>query len=373
MKVSIILPCRNEEKSIGLVLSQIKAVVKENHLDAQIIVSDSSCDSSFKIAKSFGVDIVKHDKEGYGTAYLEGFKIAKGEYIFMADSDSTYDFNEIPIFLKYLEDGYDFVIGNRFGGKIEKNSMPFLHRYVGNPILSKLFRVFFNSSVKDVHCGMRAISRKAWNSLNFQSTGMEFASEMVLKAVKKNLKIKQVPINYYARKGDSKLRTFNDGWRHLRFMLLYSPFFLFFLPGFLFSLIGFIFLISFYFFNFQISNVTFYVYPMFIFSLFTIFGYQLMFFSLFSKIYSIVHLQEKDKKFETFFRYFNLEKGIFLGILLVLFGVLFFGFVLFKWINTGFGELTEIKNSVLALTFFVLGIQTFFFSFMLSILGIGTK
>lgn len=373
MKVSIILPCRNEEESIGQVISQIKKVVRENNIDAQIIVSDSSSDSSFEIAKSLGVDIVKHDKEGYGTAYLEGFKAAKGDYIFIADADSTYDFNEIPRFLKYLEEGYDFVIGNRFGGKMEKGAMPFLHRYVGNPVLSGLFRIFFNSNIKDVHCGMRALSRKAWISLDLQSTGMEFASEMILKAVKRNFKIKQLPINYHARKGSSKLKTFNDGWRHLRFMLLYSPFFLFFVPGFLFALIGFIFLISFYFFNFHINNITFYVYPMFIFSLFTIFGYQLMFFSLFSKIYSIVHLQEKDRKFEKFFRYFNLEKGILFGALLILFGILFFGFVLFKWISTGFGELNEIKNSVLALTFFVLGIQTVFFSFMLSILGIGTK
>jgi glycosyltransferase involved in cell wall biosynthesis len=373
MEISIVLPCRNEEKSLPFVINQIKDVIKKNNLDAEIILSDSSTDKSCEIGRKFGLKVVKHNKVGYGVAYLEGFKVVKGDYIFMADPDCTYDFNEIPKFIGALKNGFDFVIGDRFSGKIEKKSMPFLHKYFGNPFLSGLFRFFFNSNVKDVHCGMRAISKKALDSLNLQTTGMEFASEMVIKAVKNNLKIKQMPINYHERKGESKLRTFLDGWRHLRFMLLYSPLFLFFVPGIFLFLIGFLSLVFFYFLNFEILGITFYFHPMFLSSFLTLFGYQLIIFSGFAKIYSINHLNEKDSKFEKLFNYFNLEKSILIGSIFAFFGVLIFGFVFLKWINNGFGELNEIKNSILGLTLILIGSQTIFSSFMLSILGVKEK
>ena len=228
--LSIILPCRNEELALAGCLQSIREVLSHQPFTAEVIVSDSSTDRSPQIAKDFGVRLIKHNKDGYGNAYLEAFKYIRGQYVFMADADGTYDFSEIPKFLKYLEEGYDLVIGNRFAGTMEPGAMPLIHRHLGNPLLSGVLRVFFRSNVRDVHCGMRAVRRETISKMNLHATGMEFASEMIIKAAKQHLKIKQLPIKYYRRRGDSKLKTFADGWRHLRFMLLYSPLFFFFLP-----------------------------------------------------------------------------------------------------------------------------------------------
>jgi len=231
-EISVILPCRNEEQALPFCLKQIKETIKKNNLSAEIIVSDSSTDKSPEIANRENLVLVKHDKEGYGMAYLEAFKIAKGKYIFMADADGTYDFGEIPNFIRYLKEGYDLVLGNRFAGEIEKGAMPLQNKYLGNPILSGILRFFFKTKIKDSQSGMRAITKKALQKLNLQTAGMEFASETIIKALKNNLKIKEIPINYYKRKGLSKLRPFSDAWKHIRFMLLYSPLFLFFIPRF---------------------------------------------------------------------------------------------------------------------------------------------
>lgn len=219
-ELSVVLPCRNEEEALVSCLQQIRDVFEANNIRGEIILSDSSADSSPQIARRFDVTLVKHNKEGYGMAYLEGFKAATGKYIFCADPDGSYDFAEISRFLDCLRGGYDFIIGNRFEGRIAPGAMPWLHQYVGNPLFSLLLRIFFRMKISDVHCGMRALSREALDKLRLKTLGMEFASEMVIKAVKKKLKIKELPINYYTRRGKSKLRSFADGWRHLRFMLL---------------------------------------------------------------------------------------------------------------------------------------------------------
>ena len=373
MELSIILPCRNEEVALLSCLKQIKEVIRKNKIDAEIIVSDSSSDKSPEIARKEKVKLFKHDKEGYGNAYLEAFRYAKGKYIFMADCDGTYDFSEIPNFLSYLKKGYDFVIGDRFSGKIEKGAMPFSHRYIGNPILSGILRLFFSARVRDVHCGMRAISRKALDKLNLRTAGMEFASEMIMKAVKNKLRIKELGINYYRRKGKSKLNSFADGWRHLRFMLLYSPLFLFFIPGLVLFLIGFLSLLWFYFGNPQVLGITLYYHPMFISSLLALTGYQLIIFAFFAKTYATIHLGEESGLIVWLNRKITIEKASILGILVILLGLAIYIFILIRWINSGFGSLNEIKNSIIALTLLVLGIQTIFSSFMLSILGIKGK
>ena len=215
-KVSVILPCHNEEEALGSCLSNITKILKENKIFGEIIVSDSSQDTSPQIAEQFGVILIRHNKIGYGNACMEGFKVAKGEYIFLADPDGTYDFFELPKFIKYLDLGYDFVIGNRFIGSIEKGAMPFLHRYFGSPFLSYLLKIRFSTEANDINCGMRAITYQKFKQLNLKTTGMEFASEMIINASKNNFKVKEVPINYHHRKGQSKLRTFRDGFRHLR-------------------------------------------------------------------------------------------------------------------------------------------------------------
>ncbi|MBT4166177.1 glycosyltransferase family 2 protein [archaeon] len=368
-EISIVLPCRNEEKSLPFCLKQINWVVFKAGLNAEIIVSDSSVDRSAEIAKSFGARVIKHNKKGYGIAYLEGFKQAKGKYIFMADCDGTYDFNEIPKFVEALRKGYDFVIGDRFAYKFGNEVMPWTHKYIGNPILSGILRLFFKTSVRDSHCGMRAVSRSALDKLKLQTVGMEFASEMIVKALKCGLKIKEFPIKYKPRIGESKLSTWRDGWRHLRFMLLYSPLFLFFIPGFTLFVLG---LLSFFWLYFGLAEVfgtQLYVHPMFISSLFMIIGYQLMIFALFAKTYAITHLNEKSP-LEKLYRYVTIEKAGIIGGVLVVLGVGIYGYIFLKWVNSGFGSLDEVKNLVVAQTFAVIGVQTIFSAFMLSILGI---
>ena len=368
-EISIILPCQNEAEALPFCLKQIKKTIKKNNIKTEIIVSDSSTDESPKIAKKEKVILIKHDKDGYGTAYLEAFKIAKGEYIFMADADGTYDFGEIPNFLKYLREGYNFIIGDRFSGKMEKGAMPYSHK-LGNPLLSGALRLFFGTSINDSHCGMRAISKKSLQKLDLQTTGMEFASEMIIKALKNNLKIKELPINYYKRKGKSKLKTFSDAWKHMRFMLLYSPLFLFFIPGLIMLLIGVASMFWFYFGNPEIFGIKLFYHPMFFSSLLMISGYQLIIFSVFAKTYSVTNLGEDGGNMNKIYKYLTIEKAGIFGIIIILCGVIIYFLILAKWLKSGFSELNEVKNSIVALTLITTGIQTIFSSFMLSILGI---
>ncbi len=369
-ELSIVLPCRNEEEALPDCLKLIKSVIKEHKINAEIIVSDSSTDSCPQIAKKHKVELVKHDKQGYGIAYLEGFKRARGKYIFMADADCTYDFAEIPNFLEHLREGYDFVMGDRFAGGMDRGVMTWSHKYIGNPALSGILRIFFGTTVKDSHCGMRAIRKDALDKLKLKTIGMEFASEMVIKAIKNNLKIKEIPIKYYKRKGESKLNTFRDGWRHLRFMLLYSPLFLFFLPGLILFLIGLETMLWFYFGSPKILGVELVYHPMFLSALLIIIGYQLIIFSFFTKTYAMTHLGETGPTMDKLYKFITIEKASLFGFIIALFGAIIYLWIFFKWLNTGFGELNQIKNSIIALTLLTLGIQTIFSSFMLSILGI---
>jgi glycosyltransferase involved in cell wall biosynthesis len=372
-EISIILPCRNEEAALDFCLNQIEEVIKKNKLNAEIIVSDSSVDSSPDIASRHNVILVKHDKEGYGNAYIEGFKKASGKYLFMADPDCTYDFNEIPIFVSYLKQGYDLIIGNRFGGEISKGAMSWSHKYIGNPLLSSILRLFFKTKIHDAHCGMRAITREVLNKLKLRTEGMEFASEMIISALRNNLRIKEVPIGYHIRKGKTKLKPFRDAWRHFRFMLLYSPMFLFFIPGFISVIIGVITMIWFYFGSPQLFGIQFYFYPMFISSLLILTGYQLIMFSAFAKSYAVVHLDEKSQFMEKIYKNVSIEKGLLIGGFFLLFGIGIFVYILTKWVGSNFGSLNELKNAILAITMAIVGIQTIFSSFMLSIIGIRNR
>ena len=275
-----------------------------------------------------------------------------------------------PRFLSFLEQDYDFVIGNRFKRKMEKGAMPWYHHYIGNPMLSLLLRTFFRINLGDSHCGMRAITKKALKKLNLRTTGMEFASEMVIKALKKKLKIKELPINYYKRKGPSKLKSFRDGWKHLRFMLLYSPLFLFFIPGIFLLLIGLTSMVWLYWGSPNIFGTKFQYHPMFLSVLLVIIGYQLIIFALFAKNYAVIHLGEKSSPIKLLNKYLTIEKAGTAGGIIVLLGIIIFVMIFSKWVNTGFGELQEIKKSIIALTLIIVGIQTISSSFMLSILGI---
>ncbi len=369
-EISVILPCRNEEQGLPVCLAQIKKTIKENNLSAEIIVSDSSTDKSPEIAKKENVILVKHDKEGYGVAYLEAFKVARGKYIFMADADASYDFSEILNFVNQLKNGFDMAIGNRFAGKMHGQAMTFSHKYIGNPVLSFLLRLFFKTKIRDSQCGLRAIKKDCLEKLNLQTTGMEFASEMLVKALKNNLKIKELAIDYYPRKGETKIRSMADAWRHIRFMLLYSPLFLFFIPGVILLLVGTVSTAWLYFGVPKIFGVALFYHPMFFSSLLIIAGYQLIIFSAFAKTYAITHLKDRSKNFEKLFKYITIERAGVLGLVTALAGILIFIFIIANWIKLGFPALNEIKNSIIASTLLIVGIQTFFSSFMLSILGI---
>ncbi len=375
-KISIILPCSNEELSIGICIDKIKEIIKNNKLSAEIIIVDNgSTDKSLEIIrqkreKIKNLILVQESEKGYGSAYLAGFKRTKGKYLFMADSDNTYDFNEIPKFIHQLEKGYDFVIGDRFKRKMQKNTMAWTHKYIGNPILSGILRFFFKTKIYDAHCGMRAITKQALNKLNLQTTGMEFASEMVIKAIKRKLKIKQIPINYRKRMGKSKLNSLNDGWRHLRFMLLYSPNHLFLYPGLFFVVLGSLIMILLLFQKLTLFNITFQTHPIFIGSALTILGYQLILTGIFTRIYTHNHLNEEDPNLEKLYKFFNLEKSIFAGSIFLIIGFFIYLYILITWVSKNFGALNTTNISIFALTFIIIGIQTIFAGFFFSILGI---
>jgi glycosyltransferase involved in cell wall biosynthesis len=372
-ELSIVLPCLNEEQALGSSLEQIKRIVEKNNLEAELIVADNgSTDNSCKIAMEKQVKLVHEKERGYGSTYSKGLESAQGKYLFLSDPDGSYDFNEIPKFIEELKKGCDFVIGDRFKGRIEKGAMPWHHKYIGNPILSGILRLFFKTKIHDAHCGMRAITKAALDKLNLRTTGMEFASEMIIRAVKKKLKIKELPINYYKRAGKSKLKSFADGWRHLRFMLLYSPLFLFFIPGFLLFLTGAASMLWIYFGSPEIFGIKLFYHPMFLSALLVITGYQLVIFSLFAKTYAIVHLGDKPI-LDKVYRYITIEKAGIAGILMGILGITIYGMIFFRWVNSGFSELREVKNAILALTLLAAGIQTIFSAFMLSILGIKEK
>jgi glycosyltransferase involved in cell wall biosynthesis len=368
--VSVILPCRNEEKSLLGCINSINKVFVDFGIEGEIIVSDSSTDGSPAIARAAGAVLVKHNKEGYGIACLEGFKIAEGKYLFLADPDSTYDFSEIPAFISQLQNGYDFVIGNRFAGKIESGAMPWSHRYFGRYIFKILISIFFKSKIEDIHCGMRALAKDAFSRLRLRTTGMEFASEMIIKSLKQNLKIKELPINYFRRQGATKLKTMTDGWRHLRFILLYSPMVLFFWPGLFLFLFGILIFALAAFDLLKISNIQFQYHPVFLASLLVILGYQLIFFALFAKTYAFTHLGETSGFLSFIHKHITIEKAGLFGLFIVLVGGFLYVSIFYKWVNSGFGELQEVKRSMAALTFAIIGFQTIFSAFMLSILGI---
>jgi len=220
LDISVVMPCLNEEKTIAICIQKAKKVFKEQGLKGEIIVSDNnSTDNSRKIAEENTVIIVKEQVPGYGAAYLKGLKRANGKFIVIADSDNTYDFLEMPKFIEKLNSGFDFVMGNRFLGKMEQGSMIFLHRYIGNPFLNFFFNIFFPTKLGDTHCGFRAFTKSTFEKLNLKTNGMEFALEMVLNAGNLNLKIAEIPVNYYKRNAPSNLHSFRDGFRHVSFIL----------------------------------------------------------------------------------------------------------------------------------------------------------
>jgi glycosyltransferase involved in cell wall biosynthesis len=367
--VSVVIPCLNEEENIEEVVSRARAVMERDGICGEVIVADNASDDrSAELAAAAGARVVHEPRRGYGSAYLAGFAAARGAYIVMADADLTYDLHDIPRFVKELEDGAELVMGDRMDN-IQPGAMPWLHRYVGNPVLSGTLNFFFKTGVRDAHCGMRALRRDLLPRLDLRSPGMEFASEMVIRASKEGLDIREFPIQYLPRGGESKLSSFRDGWRHLRFLLVHSPTHLFIVPGAFLAVLGtLIALISVV--QIEIFGRQWDLHTTVGGALLMIVGTQVLALGLCAHAYGTYFMNEKDPWFDRMRARFRLEHGLLLGGVIALVGFAAGALIVAIWINRGFGALSEERLAVFAATLVVVGIQIFFSSFLLSILGL---
>ena len=369
VKVSVVIPCLNEAENIEECVGRATRVMAEHGLDGEVIVSDNgSDDGSAELAKKAGALVVHEPRRGYGSAYLAGFAAARGEYVVMADADLTYDWNYIPDFVAKLEEGADLVMGDRMDN-IHPGAMPWLHRYVGNPVLSGILNLFFRTGVRDAHCGMRGFRRDKLQQLDLRTTGMEFASEMVIRASKEKLDIRQIPIEYHPRGGESKLSSFRDGWRHLRFLLVHSPTHLFLIPGIVLLAIGS--LVS----AFSVAEISVFgrewqLHSMIAGSLLMIVGTQVAALGLCAHAYGMYFMGDRDAWFERMRARFRLEHGLLAGGGVFSVGLVLVGVIVVKWADRGFGSLSEERLAVLAASLLIIGLQVFFSSFLLSILGL---
>jgi glycosyltransferase involved in cell wall biosynthesis len=369
LMVSVVIPCLNEAESIERCVRSALDVMRTHDIAGEVIVADNgSEDDSSRIAAVAGAIVVHEPERGYGSAYLAGFAVARGRYILMADADLTYDFEEIPRFVAELDSGADMVIGNRMNN-IHPGAMPWHHRYIGNPLLSGFLNLLFRTGIDDAHCGMRAVRREVLPKLALRTTGMEFASEMVIRAAKERLVLAQFDIEYHPRGGESKLSSFRDGWRHLRFLLVHSPNHLFIFPGAAMAAIGaimeFIVLT-----RIAVFGREWDIHALIGGALLAIVGTQVVALGICAHAYATYFMDERDRWFDRMRARYRLEHGLLLGGLLILAGVIFGAAIVVDWIHHGFGVLSEERIAVLAATLIIVGIQIFFSSFLLSILGL---
>ena len=373
-EVTLVIPCLNEEKTIGACIKKAQASFNRSKLEGEIIVVDNgSSDRSVEISQKAGAVVIKEPAKGYGSALRRGIESAKGRYIVMGDGDNTYDFTEIDKFAAKLKEGYDLVMGSRFKGKILPGAMTWSHRYIGNPILSGMLRLFFGGTISDSHCGLRAFTKEAYNRMDLHTTGMEFASEMVIHSLKKKLKLAEIPITYYPREGESKLDSFKDAWRHIRFMLVYSPNYVFLLPGAVIFIPSFILNVSLVFGPLHIFGRYWDIHPMVIFSMFTILGWQILNLGFSAKVFTSTIALEKDSWVGAFSKAITLERAIITGTIFILLGFCMIGYIWYIWCLHNFGSLKEINTGVLAMTITVMGFQIIFTAFLTSMLQIKYK
>jgi len=371
IEVSVVLPCLNEEETIGICIRKATECFKKNSICGEVIVVDNgSTDSSMEKAKSEGARLIFEKNRGYGSALRAGIESAHGKYIVIGDADDTYDFLEIDKFVELLRKGYDLVMGSRFKGEILRGAMSWSHRYIGNPILSRMLNLFFHGRISDAHCGLRAFTKQAYQRMNLRTTGMEFASEMVIHALKKNLKIGEIPITYYPRKGESKLSSFRDAWRHIRFMLLYSPNYLFLLPATLIFLFGITLLIRLLFGPIWFFGRFWDIHVMVFSSITTILGWQVLNLGLCAKMYAHHIGMELTGFTQKIIKMFSLERALLLGGIISLIGLGFSLYVFIVWGKAGFGELAQVKTAIVSLTLIAMGVGTIFSSFLVSMLEI---
>jgi glycosyltransferase involved in cell wall biosynthesis len=364
----------NEEEAVGKVVDQsFEGIRRSGHRGEVVVVDNGSTDASAAVAAAKGARVVYEHRRGYGNAYLAGLAAAQGEYLVMGDADDTYPMQELTQFVTRLEQGDDLVIGSRFNGTIHGDAMPFLNRFVGNPILTGMLNLLFGVKVSDAHCGMRALRREALPVLDLHSTGMEFASEMVFKAYRRGLTVSEVPIDYYPRVGESKLNRFGDAWRHVRFMLLYSPSWLYLVPGSIMLLLGIIGMLVLATGPTDVFGRSWQIHTMLGFVAMTLIGAQIIQLGVFARTYARVRIGERDLLLERLGRSLRLEHGLVVGGGLILLAVAGLTAVGIEWAANGFGVLGRAYETALLVTALGLGLQVVFGAFFLALLTMSLR
>lgn len=368
IEVSVVMPCLNEAASVGRCVKDARDAMAAAGLSGEVVVADNgSTDGSAALAEAAGARVVQVPARGYGAAYLGGLSAARGRYLVMADADGTYPFEKVPEFIARLRQGNDLVLGSRFAGRIHPGAMPWLHRYIGNPVLTGILGLFFGQRVTDAHCGMRALTREANERMGLRTTGMEYASEMIAIAIRQGMKVAEVPIDYRPRAGESKLRSFRDGWRHLRFMLLLSPTPLFLVPGVFAMLLGFVALAALLPGPLRLGRLMFDFHFMFGASALAMLGVQLVVLGLAAKAWARSELHVEDRWLGWLDRWFTLERGLLAGSAVAAAGAGVAVTIVTQWLGAGRTALFAVRPALVALTLLVVGAQLVFGSFFLSV------
>lgn len=377
VEVCVVLPCLDEAETLETCITKVQDQFAVLDISGEVIVADNgSTDGSQEIAKRLGARLVKVPAKGYGAAIMGGVRASNAKYIIQADADDSYALDDLGPFVDALRGGSELVMGNRFKGGIEPGAMPALHKYVGNPVLSWMGRTFFSAPVGDFHCGMRGFSRQAILDLDLRAPGMEFASEMVVKAALRKLKISEVPTKLYpdGRSRPPHLRTWRDGWRHLRFLLAYSPRWLFLYPGLALATIGMLGMLWLVGGSRAVGGLNFDQLTMLFFSVAAVVGCQAVWFSAIAKVYAINQgLHPPDARTEKWLERLSLERTLLVGFALTLTGVILMIFEIINWASVNFGELdvfSVIRVGILAATLLSIGMQTIFSSFLLSLVAV---
>jgi hypothetical protein len=372
-EISVVIPCLNEEEAVGKVVdSSLDGIRRSGRTGEVIVVDNASTDRSAEVAGEHGAIVVREERPGYGSAYLAGLAVARGEYVVMGDADETYPMQDLGPFVDRLADGDDLVMGSRFEGTIHGEAMPWLNRHVGNPILTGLLNVLFGVKISDAHCGMRAVRRDALPVLDLHSTGMEFASEMVFKAFRRKLRVSEIPIDYYPRVGESKLNRFGDAWRHVKFMLLYSPSWLYFVPGLTLLVLGVVGALALAAGPVTVLGRTWQIHTLFLCMFAILLGMQVVQLGIFARAFAAAHLGEKDSFVEKAHGRLRLEHGLAAGGILLLAGVVTLLVIFVSWAIDGFGELSHEYATAIGFTLVALGLQVVLGSFFLSLMTMRT-
>lgn len=376
-ELSVVMPCLNEAETLATCIKKAQGFFEREQVNGEVVIADNgSTDGSQEIARNLNARVVDVAEKGYGNALIGGITAANGTYVMMGDADDSYDFSNMMPYLLKLREGYDLVMGNRFKGGIEKGAMPFLHKYLGNPVLSFIGRLFFNSKIGDFHCGLRGFSKEAFTRMELKTTGMEFASEMIVKASLKDMKIAEVPttLSPDGRSRPPHLNTWRDGWRHLRFLVLYSPKWLFYYPGFILFFLGFIASAVLVYNPVTIGSVTFDVHTLLFTAVSLLIGFQFIVFYGLTKVFTVENgLLPKSKNYDRQFQFINLEKGLIVGAVLIIVGVVLSILAYNYWHDLNFGDITNsntLRIVIPAVTTMLLGVQVILFSLFFSILGL---